>query len=109
MQLYPTRGPTAKPSLHRLDSRTLCGFHSYCWGWVYAAAACAERLDGGAHHLLAVAAARAHLAQPRHHASAERAAALLGSSDKARRLEAAKALADGLEVPDALVAGWRAG
>src|ERR1700754_2704463 len=29
IQLYPTRGPTASPSLHRLDSRTLCGIHSY--------------------------------------------------------------------------------
>jgi hypothetical protein len=27
---YPTHGPTALPSLHRLDSRTLCGIPSYC-------------------------------------------------------------------------------
>ena len=46
IQLYPTRGPTALPSLHRLDSRTLCGVHSYCLGLIYAAAACAAPLPG---------------------------------------------------------------
>src|SRR5205814_9096516 len=32
IQIFPARGPTASPSLHRLDSRTLCGIHSCRFG-----------------------------------------------------------------------------
>src|SRR4051812_39405656 len=45
IQHYPTRGPTASPSLHRLDSRTLCGFHSYGLSQVVDLAACASALQ----------------------------------------------------------------